>query len=358
MLNICFTADHELFFGENFASEEEVFIYPTYSLIDVLERYNIPVCLMTDVCSIWRYRALNINNNYTKMMEEQLRYALKRGHDVQLHIHPHWLNSEYTEGHWEFNYTNYRLHSYGFNEDSGLNGRKIIAEGRRYLEDLLTPIDPSYKCIAFRAGGWCLQPEKEFLNALAAEGILIDTTVYYGGFCRDKNSFFDFRRVPKKPNWWIDPQKGLAQEAHKEQGYLLEVAIGSYGFLPLQGLKKLKYKPHRIRSKGETHGTLGISMDLLEKKSFLQRMVNLVKHLIFQPIMFSFDAACLEVMMDLLNYYLKRFDCTNQEIYICIIGHPKTLNKAYLKEIEKFCVKVTDGYRDRVRFIRLRDIPI
>ncbi len=356
MLNICITADHEIFSGENNANEEEIIILPTYSLLKVLEQFNIPLCLMTDVCSLIRYRELKIDSSYVQTMEEQLCYAITRGHDVQLHIHPHWLTSDYHNGQWEYNYANFRLHSFGFGE-SGRSGRQIIAESKKYLVDLLKPVHDSYECIAFRAGGWCLQPEKEFLQALAAEGILIDTTVYYGGFLKDDSRFYDFRHVPQKPNWWIDPRKGLEYESIKAERHLLEVAIGSYGFLPLIGLKKLILEPYRIRSKSKAGRTLGKSIDSLIKINYFQRMVNKVRQFLFQPIMFSFDSACLEVMMTLLKYYLKRFDCVNQEFYVSIIGHPKALTKESLKEIEKFCEIIIEKYSKVVRFIRFMDIP-
>lgn len=74
--------------------------------------------------------------------------------------------------------------------------------------------------------------------------------------------------------------------------------------------------------------------------------------------MFSFDAACKEVMLELMMHYLKHFDCENQEIYISIIGHPKGLSEVNLKEIRKFCETVSNEYSHVVRFIRLRDIPL
>lgn len=357
MLNICITADHELFSGENNASEEAIVIRPTYSLLNVLEKFTIPLCLMTDVCSLIRYRELNFESPYVHLMEEQLHYAITRGHDVQLHIHPHWLTANYHNGQWRYNPADFRLHSFGFSE-SGHTGRQIIAEGKKYLDELLRPDDDSYECIAFRAGGWCLQPEQEFLQALAAEGILIDTTVYYGGFCKDENRFFDYRRVPKKLNWWIDPQKGLEYEASQASGNLYEVVIGSYGFLPMLGLKKLMLRPYRMRSKGKANNVLGRSIDSLVNENFRQRMFNKVQRFFFQPIIFDFDSACYEAMMTLLKHYLKQFDCVNQELYISMIGHPKTLTEESLGEIEKFCESVTENYSQVVRFIRFRDIPL
>lgn len=358
MLNICITADHELFFGQNYASEEAVLIRPTYRLMKVLEEFNIPLCLMTDVCSINKYRESNITKCYVPMIERQLCYALENGHDVQLHIHPHWLNSEYTDGQWKFNYANYRLHSLGFDLDSEQGGRRIIADGKRYLEDLLKPVLDSYKCVAFRAGGWCIQPEKEFLEALLAEDIRIETTVYNGGFSNTGHQFFDFRHLPNKPNWWIDPQKGLGYEAKRSDGCLLEVAIGSYGFLPLVGLKKLLYKPYRLSLKGSSDEVRGCGMLDFIGRSKLKRIADEIQRIFFQPIVFTFDSACSKVMVDFVNYYLMRFDCSNQEIYVSIIGHPKALTTTSLDEIRKFCMEVTGSFSEKVRFIRLRDIPL
>lgn len=355
MLNICFTADHELFFGENKVSEEKVFIQPTYKLMEILEYFNIPLNLMTDVCSILRYRELKLDSSYPELMEEQLRQAIARGHDVQLHIHPHWLTSEYKDGKWLFDKDSYRLHSFGFNQNDPQCAQKIIAYGKKYLTDLLTPIDPAYKCIAFRAGGWCIQPEKEILEALIKENIRIDTTVYYGGYNSNPIKYYDFRNVPQKANWWIDPQKGLNYEAKSGQGNLFEVPIGSYNYLPLLAIKRMIYKKYRLQSQGISEELRGTSIDAADKNRwdlFKEKLQNIF----FQPIVFSFDAACLKVMMDLVSYYLKHFDSVKQESYISIIGHPKTLSDASLKQIGEFCAEITKR-SNLVRFVRLRDIP-
>lgn len=356
MLNICFTADHELFSGHNYVKEEDILIIPTYQLMEVLEDYSIPLCLMTDVWSIIRYRELEIDSPYVSMMDNQLRNAIARGHDVQLHIHPHWLTSEYHDGRWLFDFSKFTLHSFPFEGDFVHEGRRIINEGKRYLVNLLKPIDASYECIAFRAGGWCLQPEEKLLEALVAEGILIDTTVFCGGYGVQEDAYFNFRNVPNKPNWWIDPKKGLEYEANRAEGYLMEVTIGSYSAIPMIGLKKLIYKPCRIRLQDKEDSLRGCSMDVVIKKSRFKNLLNKIRDFFFKPIMFSFDSACMEVMIDVMKYYLKSFDCTNQEVYISLIGHPKTLTKTSLGEIQKFCEKVTSKYSNLVRFVRLRDL--
>jgi hypothetical protein len=358
MLNICFTADHELFFGKNFASEEEILIKPTYRLLETLEEYNVPLSIMTDVCSVLRYKELDIESNYPFLMEEQLRYALKRGHDIQLHLHPHWLTSEYLNGSWRFDHSKYRLHSLESKPDTGNNVRQIIAKGKQYLQNLLTPIDLNYKCVAFRAGGWCLQPEKEIIKALVAEGIRIDTTVYYNGFTDHAAKYYDFRRVPQKPCWWVDPEKGLEYEAAKSDDNIFEVAIGSYGSFPMNAWKKIVFKPSRMKIKDRTYRAKGISIDDIGQKSRAKKIISKGLSFIHQPIMFSFDSACLAVMLEIMSYYLKTFDCENQELYLSIIGHPKILNESSLREIRKFCAKVTQEYSNIIRFTSLQNIAL
>lgn len=358
MLNICFTADHELFFGQNLVDEEQVFIQPTYRLMDLLEQYQIPLCLMTDVCSIHRYKALNIESNYVALMEEQLCNAIQRGHDVQLHLHPHWLNSDYENGSWQFDLDHYRLHDFGFDQTQEYCVQKIIKTGKNYLQTLLSPIDPHYNCIAFRAGGWCLQPEEELLTALRAENILIDTSVYNGGYNLNPVKYHDYRKSPRKAGWWIDPGQGLAHEACQAASHIFEVPIGAYYSLPLQGLKRMYFKKYRLRIDDKKENPKGISLDSILLKNKWDVMQEKFESKFLQPILFTFDAACLQVMMDLLNYYLRHFDCVHEEQYISIIGHPKTLSEASLREIDKFCAQVSLEKSKQVRFIRLRDIPL
>ncbi|MDA8442930.1 MAG: hypothetical protein M0Z55_11225 [Peptococcaceae bacterium] len=355
MLNICFTADHELFFGRNYVSEEEVLIQPTYRLIEVLEQYNIPLCLMTDVCSISRYQELAVASPYVALIEAQLRTAIARGHDVQLHIHSHWVSSSYADGQWQFDYTKYRLHSLGFGVDS--LGQRIIEAGKQYLVNLLQPVDANYACVAFRAGGWCLQPEADFMTGLASTGISIDTTVFPGGYRKNSDQFFDFRHLPSTPNWWIDPHQGLEIAADKSPGCIFEVTIGAYNFGPLLPLRKLILKPARMRSQAKVPHANGISMDGLYQQGKVAKVTEKLSNFLSQPILFTFDGACHEVMLFIVDYYLSKYDCQNRDIYISLIGHPKGLNETSLAEIAKFCATVSDVYRESVQFIRLRDIP-
>lgn len=358
MLNICFTADHEMFFGQNLLAEEEVFIKPTYRLMEVLERYQVPLCLMTDVCSVQRYRELKIQSNYVASMEKQLREAISRGHDVQLHLHPHWLSSDYIDGSWKFDHDHYKLHSFGFDQNDTCCVQRIIAAGKKYLLELLSPLDPQYDCVAFRAGGWCLQPERELLAALVNDNIWIDTTIYPGGYNQNPVKYYDFRNVPQKANWWISPEKGLNHESSQAADHIFEVPIGAYSFLPLIGFKKLYYKKYRLQIKSKYEAPRGTSLDTLFVQNKWEVLKEKLQNIFMQPILFTYDGACQKVMADFINYYLQRFNCVDQEQYISIIGHPKVLTETSLREIDRFLEQVCCEKSKTVRFIRLRDILV
>jgi hypothetical protein len=355
MLNICITADHELFFGENYLSEQEVLIKPTYKLMEILEENNVNLTLMTDVCSIWRFRDFGIND-YPDMMEEQLKYAIKNSHDVQLHLHPHWINSTFKDNKWNFDKKKYKLHDFGFESDnSSVTAKDIIKKGKEYLEKLLTEINSSYKCIAFRAGGWCLQPEEELLKNLIENNIKIDTTLYKGGYQKTETHFVDFRNLPNEINWWINPKKGINYKSKKNSSSIFEVCIGSYNKKPNIWFNKIKYKLIREKRSLGKLKKRGVSIDY-KKLGRIELLKFRIKYLFNTPIIFNFQDSCKEEMIDITNYYLKKFDCLNNDYYIAMMGHPKNIFDNNLIELDKFCKEIKKNYTRKVKFINLCDV--
>lgn len=353
MLNISVTADHEVFFRENFKNEKEVVIEATYTLMNLLRKYDASLTLMTDVCSIWRYRELGLNE-YPDFMEEQLKLAVRNGHDVQLHLHPHWLTSLYVDKKWRFDYTKTRLHDMGFEKEgaTGSTADKLIRDGKEYLENLLKYEDSGYKCVAFRAGGWSIQPEKYFLKALKDAGILIDTTVFKGGYSKSNTYYYDFLHVPDRINWWIDPEKGLYDENKCDPNkYMFEVAIGSYDQKPHVWIIKLKNKLFIPKYYEKPRGA-GINV---KQYSRPRRFWDQVYKFITEPIVFSFDTNSNFFLFTVIDYYLNKFDCINHDYFVSLICHPKALGDSHFKNIEQFLGTIRTRY-PYVKLINLRSV--
>lgn len=347
MLNLCLSADHEIFFGENHVSEQHVVIDPTDQLLALCGQFGVPLTLFTDICSIWRYKELGMAE-YPRLMEQQMSKAISRGHDVQLHLHPHWLKAVYNGRGWSYNPSDYRLHSLPVSEI-----RELIAKGKEYLESLLQPVDPEYRCIAFRAGGWCLQPEKEILQSLLDQGIMLDSTVFRGGYRVNGLHDFDFRGAPAFPNYWIDPDKGVLQPSEKAEHRMFEVQIGSYTETPGRHLQKLRNRWNKLNTGIAQDRIKGLSADQVGGKSKwgLQKLVPWFK----QPIAFSYDGYTAGTMLHILNDYLNKLP-SERDYYISIIGHPKVMDTFTFEELGRFLRTVKENYHGRVEFTSFRGV--
>src|SRR5205085_5046848 len=69
---------------------------------------------------------------------------------------------------------------------------EMISTGKRYLENLLRPIDPNYKCVAFRAGSSAIAPSPFILDLLAGQGFVFDLSVVGGLRVNTRHVAFDY----------------------------------------------------------------------------------------------------------------------------------------------------------------------
>lgn len=111
----------------------------------------------------------------------------KQGHDIQLHIHPQWSKAEYVNGQWrldgDWSILNYeRVEAY-----------RMLLAGREYLENLLRPVDPAYRCLSFRAGAWCIAPSPHMLELLVELGIVFDMSIVGDLHYETRNINLDYR---------------------------------------------------------------------------------------------------------------------------------------------------------------------
>jgi len=172
---ILYSADYELFLGGNYIDEKEVLIEPTDRLLDFSDTLGIPITFFADVFSILRYREAGISP-FPDDAENQLKDAIRRGHDVQSHVHPHWSTTRITGKTYEVNLQYFLLGS--LDTDKGVLYKKVydyLSTSKRYLDELLKREHAGYHCIAFRAGGYGLQPNSDVIfKALIDAGFLID----------------------------------------------------------------------------------------------------------------------------------------------------------------------------------------
>src|SRR5512138_390573 len=153
---------------------------PTERMLGQLARHGARLTIMADVAEILRFRRHRDETGRDDFEYEavraQLRAAVAAGHDVQLHLHPSYEASRFVDGHLAQAYEDYDLARLPYERLE-----RMIREGKAWLEDLLRPVDPAYRCVAFRAANWSMSPARAIVRALAANGIPIDTSVFKHG---------------------------------------------------------------------------------------------------------------------------------------------------------------------------------
>jgi SAM-dependent methyltransferase len=159
---------------------------PTEHFFDVCGSQGVSITLMAEMGEYFWLK--QFDPPVAAKMENQWRDAVQKGHDVQIHLHPNWLpetGARFENGKWYWDWSISKCSEY----PGDLT--KLIRRCKETLESLLQQINPSYRAICFRAGTYKVQPFDRLYDALAANGIQADSSVYAGGFSTERG--YDFR---------------------------------------------------------------------------------------------------------------------------------------------------------------------
>ncbi len=187
MLGNLFTLDYEIH-GNGEGSPYQLMVAPTDRMLQQFDRYGAKLTIMADVAEILKFKEhLETTGedtfDYLKI-KEQLKRAIATGHDVQLHIHSSYFKSKLVNGRWQQHWDEYSLADLPYQRV-----KEMIQTCKAYLESLLTTVDSTYRCHAFRAANWSMSPSHNIVKALIEEGINIDTSVFKYGKRNDRVKF-------------------------------------------------------------------------------------------------------------------------------------------------------------------------
>ena len=118
--------------------------------------------------------------------DDIVRETFRQGHDIQLHIHPQWQNAEYVDGRWNLT-SDWSILNY-----SREAAHQMLVRGKEYLENLLKDINPTYRCMSFRSGAWCIAPSPHMLELLVDLGIVFDMSIVAGVKYDTRNIKLDY----------------------------------------------------------------------------------------------------------------------------------------------------------------------
>ena len=259
-MRILLTLDYELFFGRNSGSIGSCLLMPSQKILEILDRYNVKATFFVDAGFVECLKRESAH--YPELekeyftLREHISFLAKAGHDIQLHIHPHWEDSKYSENGWNIDTKRYRLHDFPKEEV-----HKIVKEYKKVLEDIIGDT-----VFVFRAGGWCIQPFDYLIDALVSNGITIDSTVFSEGYYSSDTHSFDFRGAEDKTIWKF--HNNPIQE--NKSGTIIELPISSLKTSPLFFWKLALAK----KFGGDHHLPFGDGVSVKSGRSSIIRMLT------------------------------------------------------------------------------------
>jgi hypothetical protein len=152
---------------------------PMRRLTEVYRKFGIRGSFNAEVMQQLTYRRMQGRFPELKALADEWEQAVtdsfRQGHDIQLHLHPQWLDADYDgRGNWHLK-GDWSIINY-----SRRDIRTLLLSGKEFLETLLRRVDPSYSCLSFRAGSWCAAPSESLLPILAELGFVFDTSIVAG----------------------------------------------------------------------------------------------------------------------------------------------------------------------------------
>lgn len=306
---ILLTYDYELFLGEDSGDLYKTLINPADKILRMLKKYNAKGLFFIDASFLFKIK----DNECFTVVKKQIRNIIQDGHDIGLHIHPHWNNAELIdECRWIFkDYKHFRLHSY---DDKTIE--KIIKETYELLSEVVYEVDNNYKIDTFRAGGWCIQPFDKLAIIFKEIGIKYDFSVLPDMKDDDMpKHYYDYTKVPKGKYTWYFEKDVLKENKH---GNFIEISNTVFNMNIIDLMKNRKLlKNYNISGDGKGAG---------KKKSFYEQLKRVrwnVKQIL------SSDS----IDINLFKKYINKID----RDVIVYVAHPKLFSENSFGVLEYIC---------------------
>jgi hypothetical protein len=327
-VNIYLTFDYELFFGPQTGTVEKCMIEPAQKLMQIAGKKS-KLIFFVDVGFL--IRAEYFSQDYPELSKNvnSVRFQIKQmvdfGHDVQLHIHPHWEKSVYKDGKWTINAEG----AYKLDDFTDPEIKDIVRRYKSYLDELV-----GYKTIAFRAGGWCIQPFERLKSVFQEEGIRFDSSVIPEMNYETEHYRFDFSKVTNQEPYSFSDDVCVEDL----NGFFTEFPISSWHYTPgfywkLYALGRLFPARHKMVGDGNFIPQPG------RKRSGLTKTT---RH----------HVSCDGYYASILSLCLTKFEKENRKTMV-IIGHPKGMTEFSFKSLEEFMRKAEKKHH----FVTFKDLP-
>lgn len=312
-----FTLDYELF-GDGSGDVFKHIIEPTDDILRIANQFGMKLTFFFEVIEFWKLKEewekgnnMGYERNPIEAVETQICEAYRQGHDIQLHLHPQWVDARWEKGKWMVNFEKWRLGGYQGEGDNSMES--LFRRGKQTLENLLKPVNPDYQCIAIRAGGYNIQPSEEIVRAMKAVGIMVDSSIYPGGKETGLLSNYDYTGVdPAKGYWHVGERLEESGEST-----IVEVPIVAFPMIRLKKFLTWERIKGFFGNTKSAQNSLEARTSTAEKKSS-----NMDKIRYFFETEWQTWDYCL-FSPSLHKEFLRQIAKQEREVFV-LVGHPKS----------------------------------
>ena len=308
--HLVLSTDYELFFHQS-GTVQRCLIDPAERLLDFTARQGMKMTFFVDTGMLKCLDRHAAEHRELARQAETIRAQLRRisaaGHELGLHVHPHWEDTRLSDGAWDFSDTRYRLDM--FSDDEVVDVLETNFALLQALSD--EPV------VSYRAGGFCIEPFERIGPTLSRLGVTIDSSVVPGTRLDDPQKGFDASEAPDEPCWRFDeaPRHRVANGAFCEVA-ITPLTVGRFYFWG-RLLNRLG------GSRGGEHYGDGVSKAI--------GRAEVVRRLLGQSRVseLSMDDAKSQLLLDALAA-----DPSRRAWHV--MGHPKLLSERSLRRLEEF----------------------
>lgn len=317
-MNILITLDYELFLGTQTGTIENCLIKPSDEIIRIANKHNIRLVFFVDATYLLRLNQLKDKYDRLKsdleIVSDHIKKIHQVGHEIQLHIHPHWMYSQFDGEKWIIDRDRYKISDLP-PEDVDL----IIDQSKSFLDNIIGD-----KTFVYRAGGFSVQPFKKVANVLLKNNVKFDSSVFFKGRYTSHCQEYDFLNVPDKTCYSFSDN--ILEDV--ETGKFVEYPISSIDVSPFFYWKMVFIRFILRLNKFKVFGD-GMSIDNTNTAIF-EKLTKSTRGLV------SFDGFKASYLNKALNYYKKTY---GDKCDLVIISHPKAISKYSLQKFETFIIK-------------------
>jgi len=343
MIGLILSLDYEIF-GDGTGTFNDDVIEPTKEFLSICERFDARGTIFVEVAELLKHKEVGSFQDDLAAIQEQLKDAYARGHDVQLHIHPWWFRAKFREGKWVMDYTVSSL-----SQLDGHEATKYVSLCKRFLIDFLSPTYNPDHCVAFRAGGWGMMPTRVIYNALVNSSIQVDSSVYKWGVANSKYLKYDYSKAFSNIRPWYFSEDDVNERCSSrvKQPKCLELPIYSEKH---NILKFLTVKRFRLRNKVKV--SVADNFFSVGFKNSKSRISNLVLNLRKKRAM-KFDfCKCNFREMKRMFFNISKVHTPHEYLPVVTIGHSKDF--VFKKDFADFLRFIKSDCAEFVEIVPLR----